>query len=109
MLCIHTRKKAMSEHAVQQEKAASQTVSKKKYKEFKDVLETSLKPELVNYILTTLCDVLAFDPDKPTYTHADMVKTQEWRRRKMEETGQSSYVVSGEKARYQARRARKTT
>ena len=77
----------------------SRTLSKKKYYEFQDKLKQTFGDDEVDTILSSLRDVLKFDPNVSVYSEK-MKDAIYSRRERLKEAGISTYVSSGAKGYY---------
>lgn len=83
----------------------TRTLSKKKYYELEDQLRQQFNEDQVTHIMSTLRDVLKFDPNVSVYT--DKMKEAIYtRRERLKDAGVSSYVSSGTKGYYYKHRTK---
>jgi hypothetical protein len=85
----------------------ARTVSRKKYYEIRDSLQSDFDIATVELILQKIKSVLALDPDMSSYTPEKNEKNKAWRHRKIQEDGMSGYVLSGRKKQYEHEKALK--
>lgn len=79
-------------------------VTKTKYNDLKDILNTNFTEEQVELILGTLKKVVNFDPSVPSYTKEDGKKRIEQRREKSKATGMSQYELYGGRKYYEKKK-----
>ena len=77
-------------------------MSKKRFNEIKTRLENFPNVDETDKkgFMAIICDVMNFDPDVGIYTKVQLEKLATSRKKIMEETGQSMYVVTGHKKHY---------
>jgi hypothetical protein len=88
--------------------SAVSSMSKRRYQKIVDKLtELITDEEKLNEALTSIREIMRFDPTKVQYTPEKGEKVRERRKEQMEKTGQSLYVISGAKRAYEKKRAAK--
>lgn len=76
--------------------AAVSTLSKSRYKQISDMLADIYgNDEKLQQALTTICQIMKFDPEASRYTPELAQKEKERRHRLRDEHGISTYVSSG--------------
>ncbi len=80
-------------------------VSKKRFGEIKNLIEGSIADaQLASELIIGIQRILNYDPSASTCTPAQRRYVQQWRQRKVEETGKTLYEIVGGKAKYAARK-----
>jgi hypothetical protein len=87
-----------------EEYRGSRTLSKVKYYEMESQMRERYEAEAVEGMLSILRSVLKFDPSLSLYNEKSKAATYN-RRARLKESGISTYVSSGMKARYEKQRA----
>ena len=82
-------------------------LSKKKYSELKEALEGKFtESKDIESALEAVCSVLKYDPEKGVYTPEQGQKNYARLKEKAKETGESTYVVTGRKKRYEKQKSK---
>jgi chorismate mutase len=77
-------------------------ISKKRYYEIDEALGTLMKDQQEReQVMMKICEILNFDPNRNTYTPQVKERMLQWRKKKAEELGVTTYVTSGMKAYYE--------
>lgn len=81
-------------------------MSKKRYMEIQKTLEEHIADDAtLNTVMASIRTIMRYDPDKSAYTPEIKQRQVEWRRRKAQELGVTTYVTSGMKAHYERSKA----
>ena len=84
-------------------KKGAAMLSKKRYQEIVDRLNILIAdPDLTEQVLSTIKDVMDFDPNVSRYNPEVGKKNKEYRHRLRDEQGISTYITCGTKKRYEA-------
>ena len=79
---------------------AFSTMSKKRFQELKDIFSARFQTQDTAFIMTSIQQVLRFDPLMNSYTKEKGIKVTQARKQKAIDTGTSVYVVCGQDKRY---------
>ena len=89
-------------------------LTKTKYVELQEAFQANAEAlrsesdtaEFLDGVMRIVRDVMHFSPDVSTYTPQQKAAIVQWRKKKVAETGQNMYTVSGSKASYLRRKVR---
>lgn len=85
-------------------------MSKKRFGEIKALIEGTVADSMVAAeLLSGIQRIMNYDPVASTCTPAQRKWVQQWRQRKMQETGKTLYELEGGKQKYAARKQEKTS
>ncbi len=82
-------------------------ISKKRYLEIKNRIETELSyvdNAVITKLLQDICNILSFDPNQSTYTKERGQKAIQRRKERSKELGVSTYILGGGKAVYEKKK-----
>ena len=86
---------------------ATSYVTKRRYHELESVLQERVGAERAGELLQVFEQVFNFDPYKSGYSVEQAGRIKAWRARKVQETGQSLYIINGVKRAYDRDKARR--
>lgn len=98
----------INESPVVEKRAAASTLSKKRFELIMKLVDDIVTdPKQVDVFKSRFCEIMAFDPNASAYTQERNVKTIEWRKKKAQQLGTSTYVTSGRKRNYEKEKERR--
>lgn len=88
-----------------EEKKAVSIMSKKRYHLIEETLRKTIDdPNKLANVLQSIQEIMNFDPNRNTYTPEVKERVLQWRKKKAEELGVTTYVTSGSKACYERKK-----
>lgn len=80
-------------------------MSKARYALLKEVITDTCTPQQAEHLLTSLQEIMEFDPEASTYSPEKKKQIMDSRNKRAKELGVSTYVVNGARAHYHRKKA----